>query len=237
MNKRNFTSGSKGTVTSRNRRTSDIPNSIVEVFATVGARLAASNLISGRSGNISIRTTDRQGLIITTRGADCAKLSAETLVAIVPDGKVLEGQGQPSTELALHRAIYRARADVGAIIHTHSIFATVIAARHSEILPFLDELVHAIGGSVATATYGYPGSEELARNAVAALKDKQAVLLATHGAVGVGSDLDEALSVCETVERAAWILVYARLLGGPFELDPKVVARQKAIFRRRQNKR
>ena len=215
----------------------EIPNSIIEAFATVGARLAASNLISGRSGNLSIRTPDRHDLIITTRGANCAKLGAETLVAVGPDSKVIEGQGDPSTELPLHRAIYEARADVGAIIHTHPIFATVIAALHSEIPPFIDELIPAVGGTVATARYGYPCSDDLARNAVAALEDKQAVLLANHGAVGVGTNLDEALGVCEVVERAAQILVYTRLLGGPFDLNPKMVARQKAVFKRSHRKR
>lgn len=216
---------------------SQISPDLVQAFSNIGARLAASNLISGSSGNLSMRAALGQGLIITTRGADCAKLGIETLVTVAPDGKVIEGKGEPSSELPLHRAIYDARADISAIIHTHPIFATAIAALRSEIPAFLDEIIPAVGGPVTTAKYGYPGSEELARNAIEALANKQAVLLANHGAVGIGSNLDEAMSVCETIERAARILVYARLLGKPFELAPEVVAKQKAIFKRSHGKR
>ncbi len=209
-----------------------ISEDTVKNFVRIGSSLGIADLIKGTAGNISIRDPNERSLIITAHGSDLANLSARDLVEVDPSGRPDDGQKAPSTETPMHRAIYLARSDVHAIVHTHSIFATTLAATRRQIPAFLDEMTYVVGGPIAVAEYGFPGSPELSRNAVVSLADKQAVLLANHGVVGVGDNLDEALRVCQLVETVAQVFVYANLLGGLTMLDPQVVEKQMAVFRR-----
>jgi len=144
----------------------------------------------------------------------------------------VEGEGVPSSETQAHLAVYRARADVGAVIHTHSIYASALAVAGLEIPPLVDEQVVALGGSVPIAEYAMSGSQELADKACAALGEGNAVLLCNHGVLGVGADLAEAASVCELVERLAQVYVLALGLGRATPLPDQAVEVEKKIFRR-----
>lgn len=128
---------------------------------------------------------------------------------------VVEGHLKPSPKLPLHLAIYHARSDVRVAVHTHSVFASACAVAHKAIPPIIEDVVQLIGGSVDVAAYALPGTAALADNAVAALAQKNAVLMANHGVVGcVSRLLKEAMLACELVEKAAQILIYANQLGG-----------------------
>ncbi len=142
------------------------------------------------------------------------ELNPVDTVVVDTTGKILEGN-RPSSELPLHLAIYEARPDVRAIIHTHSIYATACAVAGEAIPPSLEEMVQAVGGGVEVADYALPGTLELAQNAVAGLGGYlSAVLLSNHGAVACGPSLKEALLVAELVEKAAQIHSIAKQLGG-----------------------
>ena len=140
-------------------------------------------------------------------------------------------EGVPSSESLAHMAIYGARPDVGAVIHTHSTHASAFAVAGLSIPCILDEQVVTLGGVVAVAAYGASASEELADNAVASLEDRGAVLLRNHGVIGVGRDLEEAVAVVDLVERVAKVRLLSLQLGPAQELAPDVVALDQQIYR------
>ena len=142
----------------------------------------------------------------------------------------------PSSETRLHLEIYRRRADVRAIAHTHSIYASVAAVIGRDIPPLIDEMLLTIGGPVKVSQYAFPGTAELAAAAYAALGDQRnAALLRNHGVVGVGPDIWEALEVCDLVERLAQIFVLARNFGprAAASLPADAVAAELEMFRNR----
>ena len=189
-----------------------------------GLNLLAAGLVAGTWGNISARVPDEELFIITPSGKDYRMLSAGDAVIVDKTGKVVEGHLGPSSELPLHLAIYEARSDIKAIVHTHSVFASACAVAHKEIPPMIEDLVQMIGGAVPVAAYALPGTPELAKNAVQALRGRNGVLLANHGVVGCGRSLREALTACELIEKAARIYVYSMSLGGPHILSEEDVA-------------
>jgi L-fuculose-phosphate aldolase len=112
-------------------------------------------------------------------------------------------------EHPLHLAIYNARSDVQAVVHTHSTYASALAVLRLPIPQIIDELVFQLGGQVEVADYAFPGSRELADNVVEALGPRNAVLLANHGGLAVGSTLDRAYQNALLLERAAHIFLLA----------------------------
>jgi L-fuculose-phosphate aldolase len=164
-------------------------------------------LVSGTSGNASAR--DGESVVITPASMAYERMSEEDLVELGPDGEPAEGGGEPSSEWRVHTAIYAARPDVGAIVHTHSVHATAWSFLDESLDTGTEEFDAAAGGAVLTAPYAPTGSEEIAAAAAEALGDRSAVLLGRHGVVGVGPTPAEALSTCVVVERQAqlaWLL-------------------------------
>ncbi len=191
---------------------------IKQAIVEAGRKMIARGLVAGTWGNISIREQVGGPIAITPSGRPYDQLQVSDIVIVDPDGNVLSG-GHPSSELALHLAVYRARTDVCSIVHTHSLYATACAVAGKAIPASLEEMVQVVGGSVEVAEYALPGTEALAANAVVALADRSAVLLANHGAVACGPTIDEALLVAELVEKAAHVYVIAEQLGGARRLS------------------
>lgn len=189
--------------------TMELKKAVVET----GRQLMDKRLVAGTWGNISVRSDDGARIFITPSGQPYDELIPEDIVVVDVAGNIVEGC-RPSSELALHLAIYSARPDVRAVVHTHSLFATACAVDGEPIPPCLEELVQAVGGGVEVAEYALPGTPALATSAVFALGDRSAVLLANHGVAACGPSLKEALLVAELVEKAAQIHVIARQLGG-----------------------
>ena len=206
----------------------------------VAREMSAQGLVSGSSGNASLRLSqDGVGglVLITPTGRSYGQLEPGDLVVIDLEGEAVEGDLSPSFESALHLTLYEARKDVGAILHTHSLFASVAAVAGLEIPPVVDEMVMSVGGSVRVAEYGFPSTEELAQRACWALGERNAVLLRNHGLVGVGRSPLEALNVCQLVERVAQIFVYASLLGKADPLPPEIVEMEGELFRMQRTAR
>lgn len=192
-----------------------------EQVARAGKEMLDAGLVTGSWGNISARVPKDDVLVITPSGLDYARLRPQDMVVVGMDGRVVEGDLRPSTELAMHLGICRARPDVEAIVHTHSPYACALAVARVPLPVILEELAQVVGGPVSVADYAPSGSEALARNAVRALAGVNAVLLANHGVVGVGRSVTEALQVCRVVERAACVYLMARLAGEPAILGPQ----------------
>ena len=195
-----------------------------------------AGLVAASSGNASMRVgpPDAATLAITTAGKDYAAMGLDEVVVVDFDGEPIEGDGMPSTEMLLHTAIYRARPDVRAVMHTHSIYASALAVAGRPLPPLADEMVVAVGGAVEASEYAFPGTEELGEAVVAALGERNAALVRNHGLVGVGVTLDEALRVCEMTERAAHIYAAAKAFGEPSPLPPDAVETEQELFRMRR---
>ena len=194
--------------------------------------LARIGLVPGSSGNVSTRLPGASDLLaITPLGMACSGVEAHDIVAADFDAEPLEDGAMPSSETLLHAGIYRARPDVGAVIHTHSAYASVAAVAGLEVPPVIDEMVVSIGGSIRVSKYGFPGTQDLADNVIDALGDRAAALIRNHGAVAVGGDLGEAVDVSALVERVAQVFVQASLLGKVDPLPEKVVEAEMALYR------
>lgn len=187
-----------------------------EIIATV-RQFNRSGLSFGRSGNVSTRTT--QGFLITPSGIAYENLQAEDLNEMDMAGNVIAGSLQPSSEWRMHRAIYQAREDVGAIVHVHSPYATGVACTRKPIPPFHYMITVLGGDSIPCAEYATFGTEALAQNALAALVDNMACLLANHGQIALGEDLATAFRYAGEVENLAQQYCLSLLAGGPVLLD------------------
>jgi len=138
------------------------------------------------------------------------------------DGKVVSGERSPSSELPLHLAAYRAFDDVGSVIHSHPIYATMFAVAHQAIPACIDEFTIYVGGDVRVTEYAMSGNERVGNNAVEALQGRGAALIANHGLVAVAPNPSKALHITALVERSAFIIWGARQLGDIHHLPEKV---------------
>ncbi len=197
-------------------------NAKKEILA-VGCALLDKGLVAGTWGNISCRIPGGHFIAVTPSGKNYRELSPEDITVVTMEGGVVEGNFKPSSELPLHLAIYKARSDVQAIVHTHSIFASACAVARKSIPPVIEDLIQLAGGSIDVAEYALPGTTQLAENVVAALDKKNAVLMANHGVVGCGQSLMEGMLACELVEKAAQIFIYANQIGGAHVLSDEDV--------------
>jgi L-fuculose-phosphate aldolase len=195
--------------------------------AAAARRLFEAGLLRGTAGNLSVRSG---GLVaVTPSGVDYRLLDPGAVAVVDLDGRQVEGTLAPSSELPLHLAVYRARPDVGAVVHTHSRFATTFAVLGEE-LPAVHYLLAHAGRRVRVAPYATFGSGELADACVAALAGDRAVLLANHGVVAVGADLERALAAAEAVEEVAELCWRARCLGTPAVLPDEEMDRVARAF-------
>jgi L-ribulose-5-phosphate 4-epimerase len=196
-------------------------------------RIVAAGLVSGSSGNVSRRISTPTGdlFAVTASRVPYHRFGIEDVLVVDAEIDPVVGDGVPSSESLAHMAVYGARPDVGAVIHTHSVYASAFAVAGQPILCVLDEQVVAIGGAVSVAAYGASASQQLAANAVAALSERAAVLLRHHGVLGVGRDLEEAVAVVDLVERVAKVRLLSVQLGGGQELPADVVGAQQQVYR------
>jgi L-fuculose-phosphate aldolase len=197
----------------------DVRRAIVDICH----RLEETNLVHASSGNVSVRLPTNEGgqelFAMTPSGVQYRVLQPEQILIVDYEANVVEGDGvgKPSSERKVHFAAYRARPDVHAVIHSHSIYASALAAAGRGLPPIIDEMVVCIGGSVDCTPYGMPATPQLADSAIELMGLRQAVLMRNHGVVGVGRDLEEAFTVVDMVERTAQIYLLALPLG---DVDP-----------------
>lgn len=176
-------------------------------------RMTSTGLTPGKSGNVSARTDN--GMLITPSGMAYGELKASDIVAMRNDGTAMAGQRVPSSEWRFHLAVYKAREDVEAIVHTHSLNATALACIHRNIPAFHYMVAVAGGDRIMCAPYATYGTEALAKNVVRALGERNACLIANHGAVAVGESLRRAYDLAWEVETLSAQYARARQLGRP----------------------
>jgi L-fuculose-phosphate aldolase len=213
-----------------------VTNSYAKERAAVAAtarEMDRLGLVSGSSGNVSMRLGPDGLMAITPMGVPYTELGESDVVVVDADLEPVEGDLAPSSESLLHLGIYSRRPDAGAVIHTHSVFSSVSAVTGRPIPSIVDEMVVYVGGEIRVSDYAFPGTEDLAEKVCAALHDRSAALIRNHGAVGLGRTLKEALRVCLLIERVAKIHTYASMTGEVGELPADVVEREQAIYKMR----
>jgi L-fuculose-phosphate aldolase len=179
-----------------------------EALAAAGRRLAARGLVIGTSGNLSARREDL--VAVTPTGAVISELTAEQMTVIsLADGAIVEGELEPTSEVPMHLAVYRATA-TGAIAHTHAVTSTAIGLVCDEI-PLIHYTMLSLGGALRVAPYATYGTEQLAEHVVAALQYKQAALMQNHGSIAIGGTVAKAVDHLELAEWCAE--TYARALS------------------------
>lgn len=151
-------------------------------------RTAADGLVVGTSGNVSARLGDT--VLVTPSGVPYDRLGPKDVVGVDLDGNRVLGVLAPTSELPLHLAVYR-NTGAGAVVHTHAVHATAVSTLVTEVPP-VHYAAAMLGGPVRVAAYARYGTEELAGNMLAALRDRTGCLLRNHGTVTYGTGLDEA---------------------------------------------
>lgn len=196
---------------------------VIDTAVAMGRR----GLSPGRSGNVSCRHGD--GMLITPTGLAYEGLEPEDVVLVAADGSVPSGQLKPSSEWRFHLSVYAARPDLMALVHTHSLHATVLACVRRPIPAFHYMVAVAGGSDIPLVPYATFGTEELARHVAAGMAERNACLMANHGAMAGGTDLAAALELAAEVEVLAEQYVKVLLLGEPHLLSAEEM---RAVLRR-----
>ncbi|OEU70323.1 MAG: fuculose phosphate aldolase [Desulfuromonadales bacterium C00003068] len=179
-----------------------------------GLKMLTSGLTTGSGGNLSILDAESDLIAIGPSGIDYTDVSVDDVVIVDRQGDIVEGKWKPSSELSFHLALYRQRPEITAVVHTHSVYATTIACLNWEI-PAVHYLVAFSGDKVPLAPYATFGSEELATSVGDHIGTYNALLLANHGLVAIGADMNSAFNVAEEIELVARIYYQAKSIGKP----------------------
>jgi L-fuculose-phosphate aldolase len=194
-----------------------------EAVLAAAKEMLRRGLTEGTAGNISARQEDGT-IVVTPTSVDYDQMEVDDLVVLDPDGNVLKAKDgrKPTSEKYLHLACLKAYDDIGSVVHSHPVHATMFAVAHMPIPACIDEFTVFCGGDVRVSEYAKSGTAALADNMVIALKDRAAALIANHGMVAVSARPDAALKITALVERNAQIVVGARMLGALHELPEDV---------------
>jgi L-ribulose-5-phosphate 4-epimerase len=189
--------------------------------------LAGRGHFIGTWGNVSVRV--REGLLLTPTRVDYDTMEPADLVVVDRRGERVGGHRLATSEMQLHRLVLEHRADLGAVIHSHAPYCSVLACARADLPVLADDLAQIIGGTVRCSRY-VPGSHhlDLARAAVDALgEETSACFLANHGVVVAGRDLAEVLVAARILEKAALIHLHAHAIGGAHPLPADALAEER----------
>jgi L-fuculose-phosphate aldolase len=192
--------------------------------------LARKGLVEGTSGNVSALLADGT-ICVTPSSLPYDAMTVDDLVVVTKDGEVVSGRRSATSEKDLHLACYQAFREVGGVIHSHPLYASMFACARQPIPACIEESVMYLGGEVPVCDYAMTGSADLGREAVRRLADGSAALLANHGLVTIGRDPADALHVALVVERTAQIAFGARALGGLHPLPTKAASDFAGVYR------
>jgi L-fuculose-phosphate aldolase len=196
-------------------------------------RLDALGLNRGSTGNLSLRCAreGRGGMLITPTGMGADDLRPQDMVWVGEDGSLV-GDWQPSSEWHFHQAVLARRADVMAVVHTHSVHATALACLQRELPPFHYMVAVAGADRVPCVTYHVFGSEALSQAVAQALSDRNACLLAHHGLVAAGATLAQAMKIAIEIEALCEVYLKALAVAEPVHLSAAQMAEVRGKFSR-----
>ena len=172
-------------------------------------------LVAGTSGNVSAYNREQGLMAISPSSLDYLVMRPEDVVIMKLGGTVVEGDRKPSSEWRLHAELYKGLEHTNAVIHTHSPRASSFAVLHESIPLILNEMMMFLGGDIPLADFAMPGTSEVGLNAAKVMQNRYSCLLANHGTVAVGKDLEQAYIRAVYVEDAATVYHFARQLVKP----------------------
>jgi len=186
----------------------------VRAAAQEAARL---QLMTMTSGNFSARDPESGHVVITPSGRPYGTMRPEDVVVVRLDGSVVEGAHRPSSETPLHLGVYRARDDVQGIAHVHSAHANAVGALGLDVPPIVGTLWKYVGGPLRTAPFMESGTAEYGAHALATMGEQRSMIMANHGLLAIGRDVEVALETAAYAEEGARVFLLARPLGEPRE--------------------
>lgn len=187
--------------------------------------LLRHGLVVWTGGNVSARDPESGLVVIKPSGVRYEDLTADTLVVLDLDGRIVEGTHKPSSDTASHLYIYRHRADVNGVVHTHSRYATAFAAVGRSIPVYLTAQADEFGGEIPCAGFAFIGDEAIGAMVVETIGRSPAVLLKNHGVFTVGPSASAAVKAAVMTEDVAATVWAALQIGQPEVLPDDVVAR------------
>ncbi len=196
--------------------TEEIEKSIAGARKTVceaGKKLLDEGLVKGTWGNTSLRINETL-MAITPSGLRYEDMIPDDIVIVNYLDMSYEGKVKPSSEVGLHSGIYRERKEINAVIHTHQMNASTVAAARRTVPPILDDQAQIIGPDIRVADYALPSTKKIVKKTMKALRGRYAALMANHGAICVGRNMEEAFIVAQVLEKACKAFIEAEFLGG-----------------------
>lgn len=187
-----------------------------------------SGLIKGTSGNIAVRDEEEDVVAITPSGIAYKTMKAEDIAIVDLDGNWIDGPYKPSSETPMHTAVMRARKDVKATVHTHGMYATIMAMDDEELQPTTPPQAEFV--PVRVVPFTMPGSKDLAQIVVDTLDDGRAVLLKNHGMFCCGKNIKAAMAATVYTEEMATTAYYAKLLGKFQPMPEEAIRKMKELI-------
>jgi L-ribulose-5-phosphate 4-epimerase len=208
--------------------------SLRQTVATLHAELTKYGLVAWTAGNVSARVPGADLMVIKPSGVSYDELTAAAMIVCDLDGQVVEGDLAPSSDTAAHAYVYRAIAEVGGVVHTHSPYACAWAARNEPIPCVLTAMADEFGGEIPVGPFALIGNDDIGKGIVETLSGHRspAVLMRNHGVFTIGPDAKAAVKaavMCEDVARSVHL---ARQLGEPVSIEPADIDR---LYDRYQN--
>jgi L-fuculose-phosphate aldolase len=194
----------------------DQRNRVIEAGLTAEAR----GIVYGTAGNFSEVDRARAMAAISPSGIPYGAIAVDDVVVVDLDGNVVDGNRRPSSETPMHTMIYRHFPHVGAIVHTHSHYSTVVSTIRTCLPAILTEVCVVVGPCVPVTRYGLTGLDDIGRSVVEVMDESsKAVIMKNHGLICFGAGFDEALAVATIVEEAARVYVDALAANSGREPD------------------
>lgn len=186
--------------------------------------LPAHGLVTWTSGNVSVRDPETGLIVIKPSGLQYDEMTAEDMVVVDLEGRVIEGLRGPSSDTSSHLGVYRNRDDVRSIVHTHSTYATAFAAVGRGIPCCMTAIADEFGGAIPCGAYARIGGDDIGEEIVRSIGKSPAVLMRQHGVFTVGPTMDKAIKAAVMVEDVARTVAIAMSLGTVEELDAEEIA-------------
>ncbi len=215
----------------------DTDEGIREQLIAYARQMLRAGFVKGTSGNLSARPPGAAWCLVTPSGVDYETMRHDDLVKVGLDGDPMGPGLKPSVDTPVHLALYRARADVGAVIHTHSAYAAAFSTLHRDVPPLVTEAAGYLGGAVRVIEYVPPASPDTGEQVAAGLGRDRAVLLPNHGVVAVGEDLRACYTAAVQVEESAHVAFLALQLGQPHLVPPEEIERMHDFIHHRYGQR
>jgi L-fuculose-phosphate aldolase len=191
-----------------------------KIVIDAGKKMSKLSLTVSTWGNISARDPKTGNIYLTPSGMDYDNCTEDDIVVFNAEGKRIKGRRKPSIEKDIHLLIFQRNDYVNAVIHTHALYSTVLAAAHISLPVITEEFAQTIGSEAVCSEYAIPGTPLLAENVSRVVENgHRAVLLPSHGALCVGESMDIAFKACGVLEKAAEVYIKVKSMG----LEPRII--------------